>query len=294
MCHLWIKVTDTGCGMTEDEQKNLFSRFTQASPRTHVKYGGSGLGLFISKSLTTLLGGGIGVASAADVGSTFAFFVGTRLAEPPADHVVGRASQETSLVDRTCDYQIAMNSVKLNVLIVEDNLVNQRVLKKQLDKCGWTVHVAGNGQEALDWLKRSIFWRNEHEAVDGIEFKEDCQPKAELDIILLDIEMPIMDGLTCARRIREYEKRGLLGLPPSASGQQGPLPSDERSAPIQNQKFRLPLLAVSANARVEQIQEAVAAGMDDAITKPFRIPEIWPKITSLIPRLSSTGEGKRR
>ncbi|KAH3981691.1 hypothetical protein HBH98_069180 [Parastagonospora nodorum] len=294
MCHLWIKVIDTGCGMTEDEQKNLFSRFTQASPRTHVKYGGSGLGLFISKSLTTLLGGGIGVASASHVGSTFAFFVGTRLAEPPADHVVGRASQETSLVDRTCDYQIAMNSVKLNVLIVEDNLVNQRVLKKQLDKCGWTVHVAGNGQEALDWLKRSIFWRNEHEAVDGIEFKEDCQPKAELDIILLDIEMPIMDGLTCARRIREYEKRGLLGLPPSASGQQRPLPSDERSAPIQNQKFRLPLLAVSANARVEQIQEAVAAGMDDAITKPFRIPEIWPKITSLIPRLSSTGEGKHR
>jgi len=100
MCHVWIKVTDTGCGMTHDEQKNLFSRFAQATPRTHVKYGGSGVGLFISKSLATLQGGAIGVVSEADVGSTFAFFMSTRLAEAPVDHVVGRASQIAHVITR--------------------------------------------------------------------------------------------------------------------------------------------------------------------------------------------------
>jgi len=186
-----------------------------------------------------------------------------------------------------------MNSIKLNVLIVEDNLVNQRVLKKQLDKCGWTVHMAGNGQEVLDWLKCSIFWRDPDNNEDVIESTENCQPKAELDIILLDIEMPIMDGLTCARRIRDYEDQGLLGLPPSTSGQHKAASSSESLASMQNSKFRLPILAVSANARVEQIQEAIAAGMDDAITKPFRILELWPKITSLVPGVSDEEEGKQ-
>lgn len=279
--------------MTQDEQKNLFSRFAQATPRTHVKYGGSGLGLSISKSLATLQGGAIGVVSQAEVCSTFAFFVSTRLAEAPADHVVGRTSHETSLVDRTRDYQLAMNSIKPNVLIVEDNLVNQRVLRKQLDKCGWTVHVAGNGQEALDWLKRSMFWRDPDNNKDEIESTEHCQPKPELDIILLDIGMPIMDGLTCARHIRDYEDQGLLGLPASTLGQHKTVSANERLASMQSPKFRLPILAVSANARVEQIREAIAAGMDDAITKPFRIPELWPKITSLVPRVSNKEEGKQ-
>ncbi|CAN9475438.1 unnamed protein product [Alternaria alternata] len=185
---LWLKVKDTGCGMTMDEQKKLFSRFSQATPRTHVKYGGSGLGLFISKSLTKLQGGAIGVHSEKEEGSTFAFFISTRLAHPPADHVAARAVQARPVPRRTMTGEEAMQTIKLNVLIVEDNLVNQKVLRKQLQKFGWNISVAGNGQEALEWLKDSVYWRNEKDS-------SNTEDKHELDIILMDIEMPIMDGL---------------------------------------------------------------------------------------------------
>src|ERR1700710_101802 len=79
--YLRFEVRDTGCGLNESEKKNLFNRFSQASPRTHVQYGGSGLGLFISRQLTELQGGEIGVASESGVGSTFAFYVKARRAE---------------------------------------------------------------------------------------------------------------------------------------------------------------------------------------------------------------------
>ena len=93
----------------------------------------------------------------------------------------------------------AMQTIKLNVLIVEDNLVNQKVLRKQLQKFGWNISVAGNGQEALEWLKDSVYLRNEKDS-------SNTEDKHELDIILMDIEMPIMDGLTCARLIRDYAR----------------------------------------------------------------------------------------
>jgi CheY-like chemotaxis protein len=190
--YLWVKVTDTGCGMTAEEKDKLFSRFSQATPRTHVKYGGSGLGLFISKSLATLQGGAIGVFSEAGAGSTFGFYVATRLADaPPASR---RASQRP-LPDRTLHSEEMMKAAKLNVLIVEDNLVNQKVLKKQLQKLGWTVSVAGNGQEALEWLKGSVYWRGDEQQVaasNTANGSKDNDLKADLDILLMDIEMPIM------------------------------------------------------------------------------------------------------
>jgi len=191
--YLWVKVTDTGCGMAKHEQEKLFSRFAQATPRTHVKYGGSGLGLFISKSLATLQGGAIGAFSESDVGSTFAFFVGTRRAHPPAEHVADRAPQTRPMPRRANSSEEAMKAVKLNVLIVEDNLVNQTVLKKQLQKFGWTISVAGNGQEALHWLKGSIYWQGE-DAVKESRRNSDTPTKVndELDVILMDVEMPTM------------------------------------------------------------------------------------------------------
>ncbi|CAN9133276.1 unnamed protein product [Alternaria alternata] len=284
---LWLKVKDTGCGMTMDEQKKLFSRFSQATPRTHVKYGGSGLGLFISKSLTKLQGGAIGVHSEKEEGSTFAFFISTRLAHPPADHVAARAVQARPVPRRTMTGEEAMQTIKLNVLIVEDNLVNQKVLRKQLQKFGWNISVAGNGQEALEWLKDSVYWRNEKDS-------SSTEDKHELDIILMDIEMPIMDGLTCARLIRDYEHQGLLAAP-SAPHSASPTQSQHRKTSStssasherpEKQSLRLPILAVSANARMEQIEQSLASGMDDAISKPFRIPELWPKIRGLVKRVA--------
>ncbi|KAL7774419.1 hypothetical protein CFE70_005331 [Pyrenophora teres f. teres 0-1] len=303
--YLWLKVKDTGCGMTTDEQKKLFSRFSQATPRTHVKYGGSGLGLFISKSLTKLQGGSIGVNSTKGGGSTFAFYVSTRLAHPPAGNVSARAVQARPVPHRTMTGEQAMQMITLNVLIVEDNLVNQKVLKKQLMKFGWNISVAGNGQEALDWLKDSVYWHNETDDATTTENKHD------LDIILMDIEMPIMDGLTCARLIRDYEQQGLLIAPcPGPSPHRRPsaksispirTEEDRRSSDAQTvqlptstsherpdkQSLRLPILAVSANARMEQIEQALSAGMDDAISKPFRIPELWPKIRGLVKRVAN-------
>lgn len=290
--------------MTVDEQKKLFARFSQTTPRTHVKYGGSGLGLFISKSLTKLQGGAIGVSSVKGQGSIFAFYISTRIAHPPADQVAGRAVQARPVLGRTMTGEEAMRMVKLNVLIVEDNLVNQKVLRRQLEKFHWNVSVAGNGQEALDWLKDSIYWQEEAEDISS------SNGKHKLDIILMDIEMPIMDGLTCARLIRDYEHQGLLAAPyPTSSLNRrysavsvSPIQSMNQnqlsSSPLRKSHFsasslqrlrntpslRLPILAVSANARMEQVEQALAAGMDDAISKPFRVPELWPKIRGLVRR----------
>jgi CheY-like chemotaxis protein len=113
-----------------------------------------------------------------------------------------------------------------------------------------------------------------------------------------DIVLSARDGLTCARRIREDEQRGLLALPPDQSNDQARLPLSSLTL-IQNpgarperHSFRIPILAVSANVRKEQIQHALDAGMDDAITKPFRIVELWPKMRDLIPGLADIDESK--
>lgn len=240
--YLYFSVEDTGCGLTTEEMSKLFMRFSQASPKTYIEYGGSGLGLFISRELVELQGGEIAVASEAGVGSTFSFYVKSRLSLPPrtdGDEAPGAAKRAPHPAPQSKSYD------QYNILIVEDNLVNQKVLSTQLKKLGCTVHVAGHGGEALDFLKETVHWRGR---------ESDGRP---LSVILMDIEMPVMDGLACARSIRQLEHDGrIVG--------------------------HVPIIAVSANARSEQINEAKAAGMDDAIAKPFRIPELMPKIECLV------------
>jgi len=140
---------------------------------------------------------------------------------------------------------------KLKILIVEDNLVNQRVLQKQLQNLGYVTHLANHGGEALDTLKQSRFWSGQESS--GMD----------LSVILMDLEMPVMDGLTCARKIREFELDGSIVR-------------------------HVPIIAVTANARMEQIQTALAAGMDDVMPKPFRIPELIPKIEELMEKYNAT------
>ncbi|KAI4715262.1 hypothetical protein E4T48_08562 [Aureobasidium sp. EXF-10727] len=259
--YIHFAVQDTGRGLNEQEKKMLFLRFSQASPRTHVQYGGSGLGLFISRELTELQGGEIGVASEFGVGSTFAFWVkAKRSSAPPEAEGLNRpatraASDATgkkvpTVVNAKAEGAIAR---PIKVLIVEDNIVNARVLSKQLKNLGCVVHVANHGGEALDILRKSTYWN--HKADD-----ERVTPESErigLSVVLMDQEMPIMDGLTCTRKIREFEKEG---------------------------KFvrHVPVIAVTANARSEQIETAMSAGMDDVMPKPFRIPELIPKIEELM------------
>lgn len=264
--YLQFAVQDTGRGLNDEEKKLLFQRFSQASPRTHVQYGGSGLGLFISRELTELQGGEIGVASEAGKGSTFAFYVKCRKTptpKDPAEQVPISLSRQLSdakprprmEVTRIRDFastpaptvipdSVRQSWAQLTVLIVEDNLVNQRVLQKQLKNHGITVHVANHGGEALDKIHESQYWReNGPDAVD-------------LGVLLMDQEMPVMDGLQCTRRIREWEEGGLL-------------------------RKHIPIIAVTANARSEQIAALLAAGMDDVVSKPFRILDLIPKIEEL-------------
>ena len=242
--YLHFVVQDTGRGLTEDEKKLLFIRFSQASPRTHVQYGGSGLGLFISRELVELQGGEIGVASKAGEGSTFAFYIKARKSTAPKDDVdqfsgasarkssMGKHAMPTTLKGVAPSAQTLQPSLSktlvpkntLKILIVEDNLVNQKVLSKQLRNMGCVVHVANHGGECLDRLRESTFWKGNRR--DGLE----------ISVILMDQEMPVMDGLTCTKEIRKLEEKGDV-------------------------VSHVPIIAVTANARSEQIDMAIDVGM---------------------------------
>lgn len=237
-CYLYFAVQDTGRGLSEDETKLLFHRFSQASPRTHVQYGGSGLGLFISRELVELQGGEIGVSSKSGEGSTFAFYITSRRSTAPQEAldqlpavgmrqekamepIAAKASKATAAAQPT---KTSAPKANLRVLIVEDNLVNQRVLQRQLRNMGCSVLVANHGKECLAHLRDSSFWAGH---------KKDAR---DLGVILMDLEMPVMDGLTCAREIRKAEQSGEIVR-------------------------HVPIIAVTANARSEQIETALASGM---------------------------------
>ncbi|KAI1314178.1 histidine kinase [Xylaria venustula] len=269
--NLVFSVQDTGRGLDEHERKLLFQRFSQATPRTHVQYGGSGLGLFISRILTELQGGQIGVTSQKGVGSTFSFYIRSRKTDaPPAEHKVlppapplTRAPGSSTTIETRRPKASARDLLSrsktpgpeprfsedgrrlFDVLIVEDNLVNQKVLQRSLRNVGNNTKVANHGGEALEILKGSRYWQGNESSGDDIS------------VILMDLEMPVMDGMTCARKIRELERDGTI-------------------------VSHIPIIAVTAYARPEQIENAKAAGVDDVISKPFRIPELIPRIEQLV------------
>lgn len=271
--NLHFSVQDTGRGLDEHEKTLLFQRFSQASPRTHVQYGGSGLGLFISRILTELQGGQIGVDSQKGVGSTFSFYVQSRRAEVLKDETVSVAppltrapGSSTTIENRQPQRVPTLITAKaqpviapppspgrrvFDVLIVEDNLVNQKVLQRQLKNSGNNTLVANHGGEAIDIIKKSRYWKG-HE-----------QSGAEISVILMDLEMPVMDGMTCTRKIRELEQKGTI-------------------------VSHIPIIAVTAYARPEQIDDAKGAGVDDVISKPFRIPDLIPRVQELVDRIAST------
>lgn len=257
--YLAFSVTDSGIGLKHKEIHKIFERFRQANVKTHVKYGGSGLGLFISKNLTEKQGGEIGVSSVLGEGSTFGFYVKARRVEKPSEVLDERQSAD----------QTARKLKQLHVLLVEDNIINQQVLSKQLKKAGCHVDVANHGLEARNILEKQLF-----------------------DIVLMDLEMPILDGLGAMRRIRQKEESGdgLLGQALSS-----------KSSPT----ARLPIIAVTANVRKEQIDDAIAAGavcalyrdlvvsltndvQDRVMRKPFKAANLVSMMKSLLPQTAPT------
>ncbi|RAL68170.1 hypothetical protein DID88_008879 [Monilinia fructigena] len=280
--YLKFAVQDTGRGLDEKEVSILFQRFSQASPRTHVQYGGSGLGLFISRELTELQGGQIGVSSEKGIGSCFAFYVKARRVEhapqtsplstpnqsaisrKPSLRITNLATAENakSLPEKplpaqsTGETSMSISRVSpspkvdykhITILIVEDNLVNQRVLQKQLHRAGFVTELSNHGLEALHKLEASSFWKHEENTGDRIN----------ISCVLMDLEMPIMDGLTCTKKIRALEADGTIVR-------------------------HVPIIAVTANARLEQIETALSTGMDDVVSKPFRMPDLIPKVEALV------------
>ncbi|KAF2822202.1 putative histidine kinase HHK16p [Ophiobolus disseminans] len=271
LTYLHVDVKDTGCGLSLEEKELLFERFAQASPKTHTHYGGSGLGLFISRQLTELHGGQVGVLSEAGAGSTFGFFLQCKrmssncspssfsrrpLTETHTLEHIEASRGLAASVSITHPPKVKYKAPppedgdKLHILIVEDNLVNQRVLSKQLTKAGCVTSTADNGLFALDHLATTTFHA----------LSTDHVP---LSIILMDLEMPEMDGLTCCKRIREMETSGEITK-------------------------HVPIIAVTANVRSEQIATAKKSGMDDVVSKPFRVPELLVKIKGVLERMEKS------
>src|SRR5579859_2621306 len=168
--YLSFSIKDTGPGLKETEMSALFQRFMQATPRTHVTYGGSGLGLFISKRLVELQGGRIYANSQEGQGSTFAFYIKVER----STKVGSQVTSPTLSPRREGGHD--NNGNQIHVLVVEDNLINQRLLKKQLVGSGYRVSVANHGQEAFDKV---------------LALQDD--PKEKIHVVLMDVEMPILD-----------------------------------------------------------------------------------------------------
>jgi len=202
-----IRVADTGIGIPDERLEAIFDSFVQADGTTTRRFGGTGLGLTICKRLVSLMGGEIDVTSAVGMGSVFT----VRLHLPAA----ARVENAPTVIG-------ARESRALRVLLAEDNLVNQMVALQQLQRLGCEVEVVGDGEQAV---RRAL--------------------EEEFDLILMDLQMPALDGLSAARAIRAGEGAR-----------------------------RTPIVALTANVYEEHRQASVDAGMDGHISKPFRPDEL--------------------
>ena len=251
-------IIDNGKAMNDVELGRLFQRFAQANTKTHVETGGgSGLGLHICSTLVKLLGGEISASRNELDGTTFTFSVLTRrVALPPSSTVTtnatklsagGAAHNGARSGEDAIRALHAPNDFEGVILLVEDNLVNQKLVKKQLTMAGYQVDVANNGLEALEYF--------EGPQGDGVR------------LCLCDIDMPFMDGYETVRRVKELYKQ-------RAAAVTGPSGGVAKVCP--------PFVAVSANARTEQIERQISAGHDETLSKPFSTVELLEMVSRMI------------
>ena len=216
---LCFAVRDTGIGIAAEAQANVFEAFSQEDTSVTRKFGGTGLGLSISSRLVHLMGGTIHLESIKGAGSTFSF---TLPCLPAATDAIA-APLPASPPDTDDD------GAGKQVLLVEDNPINQVVAMKLLQKRGCSVQLADNGQLAIQALQQQHF-----------------------DLVLMDMQMPVMDGLEAARRIRALEASGA--------------------------RPRTPIIAMTANAMKGDRERCLEAGMDDYLTKPISAEALFEKV----------------
>jgi signal transduction histidine kinase len=184
--YVYFLVQDTGPGLAPAEIQRLFLRFSQATTKTNVTYGGSGLGLYICRELAEKQGGRVGVASKEGEGSVFGFYLETKAMT---------AVEQVTAPSKTVGAAILQPREGIHVLLVEDNLINQRVLVKQLQRAKCAVAVANQGFEALAILEKSGCWQEKIAGGvvnDGGALQNGERPKSlPIDVVLMDIEMPV-------------------------------------------------------------------------------------------------------
>lgn len=213
-------VTDTGIGIATEQQTKIFEAFSQADASVTRKYGGTGLGLAISSRLAKLMGGDITLSSIPSVGSIFSFCA-----------VFPRKDIEATLEQDKTTSEDPMNSVSAEILLVEDNQVNQKLARRILEKAGFSVTTVDNGQKAVEQSEKSDF-----------------------DLILMDIQMPVMDGTAATRAIRSSK----------------------------NRNASVPIIALTAHAMSGDREKYLSQGMDSYLTKPVNANALIKEVQRFI------------
>ena len=232
---LRFQVSDTGIGIDAAKRQAIFDAFTQADASTTRKHGGTGLGLTISRQLVALMGGTIGVESDTGQGSTFWFTVNL---ERGSGELVGEKGEDALFWEERTAADGETDWASLRILLAEDNPVNQQVVVATIAQLGCQVEVVNNGREALEAIAQQNY-----------------------DIVLMDCQMPELDGYEATRNIRERERAG--------GG------------------TRVPIIALTANAMQGDRDKCLAAGMDDYLPKPFRQKQVY----AVLKRHSGRPEG---
>jgi CheY-like chemotaxis protein len=238
---LEFSVTDSGIGIPEEKHSLLFKPFSQADSSITREYGGTGLGLSIVRSLSKLMGGEAGVESEPGRGATFWFRI-------QVDVITD--DEDSRRIDRAAELGLEIGAAKGGasyILIVEDNPINRLVVEALLRKLGLKTRSVENGQEALDTITQG----------------------QRPDLVLMDVQMPVMDGFAATEKIRQWER--------------------------ETHQPHLPIVALTAGAFEEDRQRAIACGMDDFLTKPIVIDSLkialsrWLHPTNVMPSNAAPG-----